>query len=394
MIKFERISVNDASTLKVCSRVWHIMRILQVFPHLSKGGAERVVVELSNSLTALEHDVTLLLAFPIDPELNEQFVDSKVCVQFVSTISKNRFLPYLKLPSYVLRNWKSLKKYDVIHCHLTFGLIFGSLISISRKITSANNPRVIATCHVVGGGISRTRRILNEQLSYFFDVFALMALDEHWRNFIDHARRKNFQVVTNGISSTEWEREIKSKTENSCWTIGTISRLQKERKPWLFLDVFAQLDKLINGNVRFVIGGEGPERENLERMSEKLELTKNLTMPGLVHDPKEFFRHIDVYVGLNVEEITGIAALEAVFSGIPTVSIQLSPNYTKGSSDWIWSDQNPQKVAVELARMLQNPENLSKIATGQFDVASRYYSITRMRDEYINLYLGKDGSFL
>lgn len=32
------------------------MRILQVPPHLSKGGAERVVVEGSNSLIDLGHD--------------------------------------------------------------------------------------------------------------------------------------------------------------------------------------------------------------------------------------------------------------------------------------------------------------------------------------------------
>jgi glycosyltransferase involved in cell wall biosynthesis len=141
--------------------------------------------------------------------------------------------------------------------------------------------------------------------------------------------------------------------------------------------------------VHFVLGGEGPERENLERLSKKLKLTKNLSMPGLIHEPHELLGYLDVYVGLNVEEITGIAGLEAVFSGIPTVSIQLSPNYTRGASDWIWSDQDPQKVAAELARMLEKPKNLSKIARNQYVVANRDYSISRMRDDYVNLYLGR-----
>ena len=360
-----------------------------MFPHLSKGGAERVVVELSNSLSAVGHEVTLLLAFPIDPNLNQQFLDDKVCVQFVSAFSTNRFLAYLKLPSYIMRNWKVLKNYDAIHCHLTFGLVFGSLISIFRKISGTKNLRVIATCHVVGGGLSRTRRILNERLSYFFDAFALMAQDAQWRNFISAKRRKNFQVVTNGISASTWESKIKPQKVDRFWTIGTISRLQKERKPWLFLEVFAHLDKITNGNVHFVLGGEGPERENLERLSKKLKLTKNLSMPGLIHEPHELLGYLDVYVGLNVEEITGIAGLEAVFSGIPTVSIQLSPNYTRGASDWIWSDQDPQKVAAELARMLEKPKNLSKIARNQYVVANRDYSISRMRDDYVNLYLGR-----
>ena len=64
------------------------MRILQVLPHLSKGGAERVVVELSNSLIDVGHEVTLLLAFPVDPDLNQKFLNKKVSVQFLSEISE------------------------------------------------------------------------------------------------------------------------------------------------------------------------------------------------------------------------------------------------------------------------------------------------------------------
>jgi len=364
------------------------MRILQVLPHLSKGGAERVVVELSNSLIADDHEVTLLLAFPVDPSLNQQHLNQKINVQFVSEVSRNRLLAYLKLPFYIVRNWKVLKTYDAIHCHLSFGLVFGSLSAIFRRITKTENLRIIATCHVVGGGISSVRRALNERLSYFFDVFALMAQDAHWRNFISGKSKKNIQVVVNGISASPWESAIKPLRENPIRTIGTISRLERERKPWLFLETFAHLKELTNGQVHFVLGGDGPEKENLEALSKKLKLTEVLSMPGLIHNPKELLESIDLYVALNVEEVTGIAGLEAVFTGIPTVSIQLSPVYTEGVNDWIWSDQDPQIVAVEIARLLEKPENLSKVARNQYRVAIRDYSILRMRDDYLNLYSG------
>lgn len=364
------------------------MRILQVLPHLSKGGAERVVVELSNSLIVDDHEVTLLLAFPVNPSLNQQYLSHKINIQFVSEGSRNRLLVYLKLPFYILKNWKILKTFDAIHCHLSFGLVFGSLCSIFRRITKAKNLRIIATCHVVGGGISQIRRALNERLSYFFDVFALMAQDAHWRNFISSKKRNNIQVVVNGISADSWVRAIKPTRDAHALTIGTISRLQRERKPWLFLEVFAHLKELTHGRVQFVIGGDGPEKKNLVELSKKFKLTSLLSMPGLIHNPKELLGSIDLYVGLNVEEVTGIAALEAVFFGIPTVSIQLSPDYTKGKEDWIWSDQDPQLVALEIARLLDKPENLSKVASNQFLVAIRDYSILRMRDNYLDLYSG------
>jgi len=365
------------------------MRILQVLPHLSKGGAERVVIELSNALIEAGHEVTILLIFPVDPELNQQDLDNRIKVQFVSPNSASRILAYLKLPFYVIRYWRVFKSYEVIHCHLTYGLVFGFFISFFRKITRTKNLRLIATCHVVGVGISRIPRILNEQLSYFFDVFALMAQDAKWRNFISAKKRTNFEIVVNGISENMWMNKRGQQNRKSFWTVGTISRLQAERKPWLFLEVFSQVHKSTNGEVRFILGGEGPERDSLSAMSGKMKLSGNLSMPGLVQDPKVVLEDLDLYVALNVEEITGIAGLEAVFSGVPVVGIQLSPTYKNGANDWIWSDQDPQIVAGKIVALLGNPKKLAEIAKDQYQVAIRDFSIERMRDNYLKFYMPK-----
>jgi glycosyltransferase involved in cell wall biosynthesis len=362
------------------------MRILQVLPHLSKGGAERVVVELSNSLIEAGHEVTLLLAFPVNPVLNQQYLDKRIKVQFASPKSGNRGLAYLKLPFRIVRDWNVLKSYDAIHCHLTFGLIFGFFIFCFRKITRTRNLRVIATCHVVGIGISRTRRLMNERLSGFFDVFVLMAQDDQWRNFIAAKKRVNFQIVLNGISANIWANRLKQPIRKPFWTVGTISRLQAERKPWLFLEVFSHVNDLMNGKVHFILGGEGPEKETLSALSEKLNLSQILSMPGLVQDPKSLLEDLDLYVGLNVEEITGIAGLEAVFSGVPVIGIQLVPSYVEGAKDWIWSSQNPIFIAERIVEYLENSTQLSMLAEEQYKVATQRFSVECMRDSYLSLY--------
>jgi glycosyltransferase involved in cell wall biosynthesis len=362
------------------------MRILQVLPHLSKGGAERVVVELSNSLIDAGHEVDLFLAFPVDPDLNQRSLNKMVRVQFMSPNSKNRIWLYLKLPYYVLSNLKAMRAYDVIHCHLTFGLVVGTFLSIFRKFSRTKKPRLIATCHVVGVGISSSRRVINERLSYFFDAFILMAQDTQWRHFISCKKRNNIYFVVNGISPSVWRNKRKLPSQNHIWKIGTISRLQRERKPWLFLEVFSQVNKLTNGQVLFVMGGDGPEKDNLKALSERMQFRGNLSMPGLIQDPKELLKCLDLYVGLNVEEVTGIAGLEAVFSGIPMVSIQLSPTYRNGVNDWIWSDQDPQIVAGEIVNLLENQNKLRGVAKDQYRVAIREYSTERMRDNYLKYY--------
>lgn len=362
------------------------MKILQVIPHLSKGGAERVVVELSNALVEAGHEVTVLIAFPVDPSLNQQFLDKRIRVQFASSRSRNRCINYLKLPFFVLSQWKTLKKYDVVHCHLTYGLVFGFLVHFTRKITKTYYLRLIATCHVVGVGTSRTPRVLNERLSYFFDCFVLMAQDAQWRNFKSTKKRRNIQVVFNGISESPWVNSLKRTDRQSNWTVGTISRLQAERKPWLFLETFSHIDNSTSDDISFVLGGDGPESASLRSLAKKLEIDQNLSMPGLVMNPMLIFGEIDIYVTLNIEEVTGIAGLEAIFSGVPVIGIQLSPNYVNGANDWIWSNQDPIIVARKIVEYLDNPAELSALAAKQYRVAVKNYSLNSMRDDYLTLY--------
>ena len=112
-------------------------------------------------------------------------------------------------------------------------------------------------------------------------------------------------------------------------------------------------------------------------------------MPGLVHNPNEFLDSLDVYIALNVESITGIAGLEAVFAGVPVVGIQLSQNYENGPNDWIWSSQDPLIVAQKIVEYVKNPTQLATIAEGQYKIASETFSVEHMRDSYLALYATK-----
>jgi glycosyltransferase involved in cell wall biosynthesis len=362
------------------------MRILQVIPTLSKGGAERVVVELANALAISGDEIAVMLSYPVDYDLNQRFLRNEIKVYFASPKQVGRALQYLKLPFWVNKNWKLLLGFDVIHCHLTFGLIFGLIVSSRRKISGARKPKLVATCHMVGvkGNLERFNRVC----SNFFDLFVLMALDSSWRKFIKTSKHTNIHVVANGISNRESTSGLKSRTDIGPFVIGTISRLEAERRPLLFLEVFSEILKSDSkGEFRFIIGGEGSEREKLERISKELNLDGILFFTGLVKDPIELFPQIDLYVTLNVEGITGIAGLEAVFAGLPVVAIQLSPEYLMGDSDWIWSSREPKHVAKKILELAQDPIEIQKLAARQRFYAEDAYSTQRMMDEYKKIYL-------
>ena len=160
------------------------------------------------------------------------------------------------------------------------------------------------------------------------------------------------------------------------------------RKPWLFLEIFENVKKLRSDEVKFVLGGEGREWNSLVKQSEKLGLKESLLMPGLVREPKSILETLDVYVTLNIEEITGIAGLEAIFAGIPVVGIQLSASYTNGANDWIWSNRDTMVGAQTIVELLSNPTQLAAIADKQFKIASEKYTVEVMRNSYLSLYKG------
>jgi glycosyltransferase involved in cell wall biosynthesis len=363
------------------------MRILQVIPHLSKGGAERVVIELSNALGVAGHEITVLVAYPVRFELNQKNLNPLVHVNYISTEPCGRLSMYRRLLIWTIRHRKSLKDFDVIHCHLTLGMIFGVLVSILRRLDWSENPKLVATCHMVGGGVSWANRYFNRRVSYFFDAFVLMAQDDYWRSFIAMRRRTNIHIVPNGISIGAPSRVQKTSSDVSSVKIGTISRLYAERKPQLFLEVFSEILKTdLNRKYRFVIGGTGPEEENLKKTAIEMGISDSLTFTGLVKDPNEILGELDIYLSLNVEGITGIAGLEAVSAGVPVVALQLSPRYLAGADDWIWSNQEPANVAARILEISTDPAKAQMIAHSQRAFAQKNYSVQAMTRRYLEVY--------
>ena len=66
------------------------MNIVHVVPALTKGGAERVAVELANHAVGSGHKVTLLLGWSVDPLLLRKFLKVEVSVIYISKGSTSR----------------------------------------------------------------------------------------------------------------------------------------------------------------------------------------------------------------------------------------------------------------------------------------------------------------
>jgi glycosyltransferase involved in cell wall biosynthesis len=360
------------------------MRIMQVLPYLEKGGAERVVIELCNSFSENGEDVTLLLISPVDSALNERNLSANVKVVFLYESKRNRIRSFTKILPWIVGNRKYLREFDIVHCHLTFGLIFGTCFSAMRFFLRLRPPKLVLTCHMVG--MDGFIKFLNMACSVFFDAFVLVGWNRDWRRFSHGKFGKNIHMIPNGITLSDSSRKEKKTTRKSNYAIGAISRLVAERKPELILQTFSEIRKEGSEKFSFIFAGDGPELESLTKLERELKLHDSVEMLGLVIEPGEVLQKLDAYVTISVASFPGIAALEAILHGVPVFGIQLMADYSCKKSDIIWSSHDPAEVAKKIVNILSDSAQLVKYRQRQYTQATNDFNVTVMMKRYQEIY--------
>ena len=364
------------------------MKILYVTSALTKGGAEKVVVELANMASSKNNEVSILAGWPTDPEILQNQINNKVEVFF---LSKNNRFSYFKIPIWIFKNLKKLTQYDIIHCHLSFGSFFGTLFYIfSGKLFKKKHPILIETYHAVGMNISKASRWSHSLLSKYRDGFVIMAKDAFWDNFLIKNKNIKSELILNGIALPNNLDNLleknKDKKPQTKYVVGTIGMLRPDRQPHLYIPIFKSIYQSLGDDVSFIIGGNGPEMENMKQLIDDNNLSKKIQLIGLVNNATEVLVNLDLYISLSVDSAAGISMIEAAMCKIPVVAIQLNKNYKRKDTDWIWSDADPSKVSTKTISLLQNENEQSSYQKNQYDYLISNLTSEVMYNKYEKLY--------
>lgn len=92
------------------------------------------------------------------------------------------------------------------------------------------------------------------------------------------------------------------------------------KKGFIYLIEAIAILKQNNHNVKLLLGGDGVEKENLQKKVKELKLENDVIFYGWVNDKKDFFGQIDLFCLPSVIEPFGIILLEAIEHSKPIVS--------------------------------------------------------------------------
>lgn len=369
------------------------MKIIHILPAFTKGGGERVVIDLANAQIANGHDVSVIAGLKVDPLLLQDRLSPKASVTFISGTATSVKSVYAAIPFWIWRNRKSLFAQDVLHCHLTFGSIFGAFALLARTVSRASSPVIVETYHAVGMSIPKYRRWIDSMLLKQRDALALMAEDSYWSLFLARNSKLLNRIIENGVdtlsrstSDPKAARQALGVPESCRLVIGTVSQLRADREPWSFVPVFRQIADAIGMDVQFVIAGEGPERSRVEAEIAHCGMSGRVHLPGQVDSAADAAGAMDLFLTLAVGSRVGIAALEAAATGKPVVARQLDHQYLRQDSDFAWSAADPAALGNEAIRLLRSPETLIALGIRQKQIVESQFSATAMANAYNSLY--------
>lgn len=377
--------------------------LFYMIPHLNKGGAEDVVVNLVNGMVKEGNKVSLLVfTRGSDDGYNLSRVDSKVNViflfkkKFVFQSFKERLynkMLYLLMPIFAMHIYFKHRVYEfnVVHANLTLASFYLPFLKLLSKLCRKKTI-FVETFHTNWHLLKAFNKVIFSFSWSFSDVVVYEIGSEEDKYILKCSLCKNVQKIPFAVPVAEesehgFLNEFSSQFNISKrqFNIVTISRLRIFEKRF---DIMLRALKLAKdkglSDFKFIICGDGPDRAIIHNLISELNLDEQVVITGYVDKPQQIVKLADVFLVAMAENSTGIAGLQAAVAGIPCVGVQTASNYSS-NADVIFSSSEPQIIANKIIELVSK-DNREKYGNECYEYVSSKFSLSRFVNDYNKLY--------
>jgi glycosyltransferase involved in cell wall biosynthesis len=367
-------------------------KILYLITQSELGGAQRYILDLARALKG-EYEITVAFGAPSPWNLNHKETKGKPFEQGeLATRLAEENIPFHILP-HVVRTIspladiraifeiaKLIKKIrpDIVHLNSSKISILGSLACFFIKL-SAKSYQLKAIYTVHGWVFNEPQARWKNALYKFCEKFTArfkdkivcidkldygialedLKLPDNKLSIIYHGldlNRYNFRPREEARKALAASLPAASLPADSI-IIGSIGNLYATKGFEYFIEA---MEKVVSGSslpIKAVIIGEGPEREELQKLISKKETLKGkIFLSGGITNAAELLPAFDYYLNTSVKEGFPYSILEAMAAGLPIVASEVG-----GIPDMITDRENGLLVA---------PKNSEAIATRLLNLMS------------------------
>jgi glycosyltransferase involved in cell wall biosynthesis len=170
--------------------------------------------------------------------------------------------------------------------------------------------------------------------------------------------------------------------------IGTVGNLRPVKNQTLLLQAAQQVCARYS-NVRVVIIGDGPLREQLIRTAEELGIHKQVRLLGARSEIPELLNALDIFVLPSLSEGLPMSVLEAMACGLPVVATRvggITEVVVHGHTGLLVPSQAVQQLAAALETLVQQPAMRVTLGRQGRQRVVEHFSRQRMVRDYQLLY--------
>lgn len=289
--------------------------IYNLYTQLTKLGNEVKILTLSQEKNSKkEGDVYYIKSFPC-----KVYPNTRITISYF-----DKFLQEII-------DWKP----DIIHTQTEF-----SAFLFAEKISKALNIPIVHTYHTLYSQYTdyfiknktignRIVSLLSKKIMNKTDI-VIAPTDKVKNELLSYKVKTFIQVLPTGIDFSSFQEQISLNKKSKLKEIYgisekekiliTVGRLGKEKNISELLVNFKELLTL-NDNIRFLIVGDGPNRDNLIKESVNLNINNKVIFTGMIsrNEIADYYKISDIFMSASTSETQGLTYIEALASGLPEI---------------------------------------------------------------------------
>ena len=322
------------------------MHILFCLGSMNKGGAERVIANLSNNFIE-RYKITIVITSNTCPEYE---LNKKINLISLDTNNKKENLIKRNIKR-ILKLRKIIKKEkpDVIVSLLpepTYRVMLSKLFLKNKVIISVRNDPNAEYNTLI-------KRILVRLLYSNADGFIFQTADaQKW--FSKKIQNKS-TIIPNPINENFITHPFEGEREKKIVTVG---RLVEQKNQKLLIDAFNKFQKEYQ-NYKLSIFGEGPLKDSLMKHIDDLGLNNKVFLEGEKKDIKSYIYDAEMFILSSDFEGMPNALMEAMALGIPCISTDCpcgGPKFliNNGINGYLFEVNNKEKLYQLMKKLAEN----------------------------------------
>ncbi len=317
---------------------------------------------------------------------------------------KTKWLARLQLPFFLVAQcfhiWLTVRKYKInfIHCHWIIPQ--GFFVAL---LNAFSNIPYLLTAH--GGDVYSFRKNLFIRLcsNYALKRAKQCTVNSGPTGQAVHSIRANapLQVIPMGVDTRLFQPEknnqkIKEHLNIQDSFLLAVGRFaEKKGFKYLIQAMPRILEK--KPQVKLVIVGFGPQKEELQRLIKELNLENSILLPGSKTGDElaQYFATADIFIGPSVvtqsgdTEGQGVVFLEAMASGTAVIASDVGgvrDVVRDMETGLLMPSKNPEAIAEKTLLLLENQELRNNLAMNGLRLAKKEYSWETIAERFLKTY--------